>query len=308
MNWKARAAILKVLSSGNSGFKLYQFLQRHFGDFCNTESIFKRIEEQVDLINFAGRHGATVKGAAVLEIGTGWVPLAPIVFAFFGAGSIISADINKYYIPGLLRKAVNRLVQNKDILVEQFTGSIPADDIERGVGLLCRFKDSPESLLEKMNIQLLSPIDAGAMSFKDNQFDIFFSIDTLEHICRNDIISITGEAGRIIRPGGACLHLIDSADHFSYTDKKIPMINFLQYPTKTWSRYCNAFTYHNRLRGSDYNDIFLMSSFDIEGHEFTIDDESLRLLRSGFRIDDEFSRYDYRELSKIKLKYHLKKR
>ena len=131
------------------------------------------------------------------------------------------------------------------------------------IASLIKYCHRPDQLLEALDIKLLSPVDARRTDFPENTFGLFYSIDTLEHIPPDDIHSILKESRRIVKPQGSFLHSIDLADHFSYTDSTISSINFLQFSDDEWRRLCNRYTYHNRMRKSDYEKIINSLGFAI---------------------------------------------
>lgn len=308
LNWKIRNKILYYLSLRGAGRTCYQLMQKYFGEFNDAGFLFSKIDEQLELISFIKARGIRIADAKILELGTGWVPFAPLIFSICGAGDVTSIDINNYYIPSLFAQAAGKLFLEKDILVKKLERIMPQSGFSRRLESVFENYNSPGILLNKLNIRLISPIDASATKFQDSMFDIYYSIDTLEHIPGEKIKSIIDESYRIVKPGGVSAHLVDASDHFSYTDPGISRINFLRYSNAEWARYGNNYTFHNRLREADYAGIFMNSDFKkILSHEYEADDNALTDLEKGFPVSDEFKIYDNMELSRLKLKYLLMK-
>jgi SAM-dependent methyltransferase len=66
----------------------------------------------------------------------------------------------------------------------------------------------------------------------DRSVDLIVSSSVLEHV--GDPPALFRECGRVLRPGGAMLHLVDYRDHFF----KYPY-HFLQFSQRTWNRWLN---------------------------------------------------------------------
>ena len=91
-------------------------------------------------------------------------------------------------------------------------------------------------------------------------------------------------------PGGLLLHNIDPSDHFSHEDQDIPAVNFLRFSDAEWDKWAgNPFMYHNRLRASEYLDLFKSAGVRILRSETAVDDRSLSALQRGFPVDPRFS-------------------
>ena len=296
--WRIRNGILSLLSRIPAGENLYQIMQKYFGQFNNENFIRNKIREISEFIAVGLRNGALIEGANIVELGTGWVPLAPILFSLYGAEKVISIDIHSYYIHSLLVKTTR-------ILIDELNNISPAQVSADKYDLLKNNYDKPAHLLESMNIRMFSPLDARKTRFPDNMFDLYYSIDTLEHIPLEDLKSIFQESIRIVKPGGIFLHSIDLADHFSYTDKDISSINFLCYSSQEWTRLCNEYAYHNRLRKNEYETIIHNSNLKIIGIIEEIDQRALDDLKNGFQVHDDYVGEKHEELCGNRLTYLL---
>jgi SAM-dependent methyltransferase len=159
--------------------------------------------------------------------------------------------------------------------------------------------DTLLNIYEFYNIQYIAPFDIGKSSLPDNSIDVCISTNTLEHIPKNDIINIFSELRRVVKSGGYISAIIDYSDHYSHTDKKISKLNFLSFDDIKWNKYFNHKShYQNRLRHSDFIDIFDFLGFkiiqseviedsDLPGkicHQFNIDDKSLSATKGYFLL------------------------
>lgn len=133
-------------------------------------------------------------------------------------------------------------------------------------------------------VHYIAPFDAAKTPFGDNAFDGCVSTDTLEHIPEDDVMAIFKELRRIIRPGGVISAIIDYSDHYSYTDRKIGPLHFLQYSADEFTKY-NHYAYsQNRMRHYDYERIFAAL-----GYKF-IKNEALDMAPMPTWISPEFDK------------------
>lgn len=79
--------------------------------------------------------------------------------------------------------------------------------------------------------------------------DIVLSNSVFEHL--EDVPGITSALSQLGNPGSTSLHFVDLRDHFF----KYPF-EMLRYSEKTWYRWLNPTTHHNRLRIWDYQAAF----------------------------------------------------
>jgi SAM-dependent methyltransferase len=131
-------------------------------------------------------------------------------------------------------------------------------------------------------VRYIAPFDAVKTPFDDNTFDGCVSTDTLEHISEDVIIAIFKELRRIIRPGGLISAVIDYSDHYSYTDRNIGPLNYLQYSADEFRKYNHNIHYQNRLRHYDYVRIFAELGYKC------IKSETTDIAPSPTRISREF--------------------
>lgn len=96
------------------------------------------------------------------------------------------------------------------------------------------------------------------------KINIFYSINTLEHIPPEDIKRIIKDFKFISAKDSFSLHLIDFSDHYN----SIPGVsewNFYRYNNHFWNYLNPPYFYQNRLRHKDYLDLF--SSFGLKSDQ-----------------------------------------
>src|SRR5439155_13415093 len=146
-------------------------------------------------------------------------------------------------------------------------------------------------LAERFGINYRAPGDARQTGLPARSLDCVTSSNTLEHIPRDDIRAILRECHRCLRDDGVMSFLIDYQDHYSYFDKKISGLNFLQYSDRTWMLYNPSLHYQNRLRHKDYLALFAETGWEvIEEHRHPIAAEDLGAL-GKLRVDTRFAGY-----------------
>lgn len=90
----------------------------------------------------------------------------------------------------------------------------------------------------------------------DASFDLITSTSVLEHVPREQISELARENARLIKPGGVVSHYIAHFDHWSGSDSRVHVMNYLRFSDRQWRRYNPPLMYQNRLLHSDYRAIF----------------------------------------------------
>jgi hypothetical protein len=101
------------------------------------------------------------------------------------------------------------------------------------------------------------------------------------------------EFRRLLKDYGVTCHNIGLADQFASFDTTITPYNFLTYSRLQWSLIDNSIIPQNRLRVSDYREIFLQAGFRIRAEDNLLGEpEDLR----SIRLAKEFQSYSFDEL------------
>jgi SAM-dependent methyltransferase len=111
--------------------------------------------------------------------------------------------------------------------------------------------------------------DGKKLPFEGRQFDVIWSYTAFEHL-RYPAVTIE-ECFRVLRGGGTMVALIDLGDHSFYgTEKPQPLKLFhcLQYSERVWNLMkWNRSSYVNRLRKSDWKNLFKEAGFVVREEE-----------------------------------------
>lgn len=203
--------------------------------------------------------GVAIRGARVLEIGTGWYPVAPLVYRAAGARRVVLTDAHRLLHPRTLAAAAAFVHDQADHLAAEL--DIPAEEI-RAV-----LRPPPdlgfEDALEWLGLSYEAPYDIAS----GPEVDVVFSHTVLEHIPPDAIAAMFRALRGKISPGGMMCHGVDHTDHRRGQDASLGLIDFLRYSDSTWRWLClNPQDYTNRLRHPDYVKLMREAGFDVR-HE-----------------------------------------
>lgn len=243
-HWMIKAAIQGGLARLPQPWRWNQLLQRRV-----TRRL--RMTEQRVLGKWAQcrrhwehvqRYGA--KRATVLELGTGWYPVAPIGLYLLGADRIHTVDI-----AGMMDAEAPAQTARcyLSLLEADRLGDV---DHDRVAGLREALPHG-RGLLAALNIEAIVS-DAARLPMQPDSVDLFVSNNTLEHVPERDILRIFTEFRRVARAGAVMSHFIDMADHYALFDRSITVFNYMRYSEQQWRLFNNSLHYQNRLRLSDY--------------------------------------------------------
>jgi SAM-dependent methyltransferase len=120
--------------------------------------------------------------------------------------------------------------------------------------------NSLENILDSCSAKYLTSGLSSLQSIPSQSVDFIWSQAVLEHIKLAEFPEILRELRRILRPNGACSHLIDLKDHLERR------LNNLRFPEWVWESNFMAQSgfYTNRIRYSEMLDLFRKADFDVE--------------------------------------------
>jgi SAM-dependent methyltransferase len=174
-----------------------------------------------------------IPGATVLELGSGWQPLIPLLFKQAGAARVIMTD-------------------EQALMDEQYFERARATLAKHGHAVTARWQD----------FEYRAPCDWSAIP--DASVDVIWSRAVLEHVRPADIMTLFAHFRRILRPGGVMAHVIDNSDHWEHKDSSISRANFLKFEDGLWNIInAHRLAYQNRLRHYEYRDMIKAAGFDI---------------------------------------------
>jgi hypothetical protein len=282
--------------------KLFSFLP--LGEKVNTLASSLRGGNSMEIIetrtlNLARKLGRLgiykdLEGAVVLEVGVGWLPIAPMLFFLLGAEKTIGIDRFKLIRSDKVAMIAANLSARSDMLKNLLP--VKGEILERRLAILSEI-DSLEKLQKNLKFHYLAPGDARATGLGPNSIDLVFSYGVLEHLSPRDLRELSAEQRRILRQKGLVYHWINLQDHYRNIDKSLSGVNFLQYGEKFWATFIDSsIHYQNRLRKPDYIKLFEASGGSILHSEHLLRESDLCMLQI-MKIDRRFDHYSKTDLA-----------
>jgi SAM-dependent methyltransferase len=231
------------------------------------------IENAIQMINMLKRQNLDIARAHIIEFGTGWLPIVPMVFCVAGAENIKLTDIEHLMDNHTIYVAKKRLIEREQEICDGL--DIKADLMRERMG---RF--SPEYVV---------PWNPG--NEQSDSVDLIISRTVFEHVPIDDLLVFIKEFYRIMRRGAYMCHLIDNSDHWQHRQRDLSRVNFLKYDENDiiWKlAQFNTQCYQNRLRHSDYKKIFQEHHFEICAEQAIPDHKSIEDIKK-MKIDQRFS-------------------
>ena len=180
-----------------------------------------------------------LEGKRILEIGSGWVPLMPYYFKFFGGASeILTLDLNKHYKADAI-KDLNRQFEKK---VRRAIRGVEPYYLPEGI-----------TYLPYTNL----------IDLKEVKSDLIFSRFVLEHVKPIAMKEMHEKLVASLEENCYIVHFISPSDHRAYEDKSLSLQDFLKYSQEEWDRRQTKFDYHNRWRLPQYIDLFEEAGLEV---------------------------------------------
>jgi SAM-dependent methyltransferase len=257
MNWKYKALLQLAFSNIPHGEHFAYFFQRYV-----TRSLPATAASFRSSVSYARRHIDVIQQyyhrplgkATFYEFGAGWDIRGPLAFYAFGVERQILVDIRKLLRIWLVNDSIEKYQR---VALNLVLPRKPARYIDSRRSSFVAF------LKEYYGIDYRAPCDARHTGIEAGSIDCITSTSTLEHIPLQDIRAILRECHRLLQNDGVMSSLINYGDHYSYFDKGISRYNFLQYSDKAWRFFSPRLHYQNRLRHTDYLNLFRGIGFEI---------------------------------------------
>ena len=294
MNWIYKAGLQAILSIIPFGERINYQLQKIKGSHSISyiDNTVKHGIKMIQLLlenEFQG-----VKGRNILEVGTGWQPVFPILFSFLGAEKIYTYDHVPHLRHRLVKNTLSQIRKNFSFITESLR--IPINELRARNEKIITDRGL-KMLLKSLNIEYVAPGNAACTELPDNSMDLFFSNAVLEHISKQVVIDITKEAMRILKKGSLYYNYIGLHDHYISFDKTISKVNFLKYPEFIWKILAkNKITYLNRLRNSQFIKIIKNCGCEILKVNAHIDRTSLKEVKT-MKLAKKFKGLEPEDLS-----------
>lgn len=239
-----------------------------------TDDLMDRglLEDGLRMIDALRDAGAALERATVLEIGSGWHPVIPLLFHLAGAPRVLMADQSRLMDAALVASACRFLERHRDeVTARGLRAPVPAAALDAAAPL--------DALLARFGLEYLAPVDLAAIP--DRSVDVVVSRAVLEHIPLKVLEAITAQCRRVLAPGGYICHVVDNTDHYAHGDHSIDYANFLKFDDWQWRLLTlGPLSFTNRLRHSDYRGLFERAGLRIVREHRNVDARSLAALQS----------------------------
>lgn len=216
-------------------------LKRRFRPIeAESDKCLLTLRQGLELLDELRAAGANLSGS-VLEFGSGWMPIIPMLFHLAGARRVTLTDVERLMDERTIAIARDVILQNSAIVTQHLGLSIDEINVK----------------IKKFEPNYLVPWSS-TLTPKDS-VDIIVSRAVLEHVPPKSIKLFFDDFQRILKTEGIAAHIIDNSDHWQHKDKSISRVNFLRFEEDDfwWRIACmNIQSYQNRLRHSDYANLF----------------------------------------------------
>jgi len=287
-----KVAIQFCLAHTPGGERLNYTLQNLRGS-RSTEKTRARVVKLAEMIALV-RQFVDLDGATVIEVGTGWNAINPIMLSLLGAGTVHTFD----HVRHVRQTEVMHVIQSIQDSLDEIASasSIPLPTLRERVGSMAS-ASSLDSLFGAAGIVYRAPGDAAHSSLPDASVDLFYSYAVLEHVPDQVVDALTIEAKRVLKRSGVAFHAIGEHDHYVDFDDSISKVNFLQYPEWAWNLFVkNSISYHNRMREKQFLDIFASYGAQVKFLRSFVDERDVDALKT-MKVDHRFLGMSPRQLA-----------
>lgn len=296
--WILKAVVQKAISFLPGKERINHLFQKHVtkGVELTDQHLTYKLEAGRDHIHYFDKYAATARDQAeILELGTGWYPIVPLLFYLGGFGAVTSIDIRNWQSRERHLTALRRIMEYYDAgkLQAYCTTIVPSRLAELRALLTEPEHPSTRQINERIHLDT-KVMDATRLSFPDDRFDMVCSNNTFEHIPAGVLEGILREFQRVVRPKGVMSHFIDLSDHFAHMDRSISIYNFLKFSERRWQFIDNDIQPQNRLRWKDYLAMYERLNIDVREQNYR---KGSPEMVAGTRVHREFAGYTEEELA-----------
>lgn len=257
--WYIKAIVQKTISFLPHPERINFLFQKYVtkGVLLTDEHFEIKIQHARDHYDFIQKYSSNKMDLLIVELGTGWYPIIPMIFYLTNSGHVISIDIQDWLTRMNQHTTIQKLFEWKRTgRLQNYFKDIDEDKWQ----ILLKILHQP-SMYSKNDVNEIIGLkcliqDARDLNLKDNSVDFICSNNTLEHIYEEDLQAIFKEFIRILKPDGVMSHFIDLSDHFAHFDPSITIYNFLKYSKRRWRLIDNKIQPQNRLRYPDYKSLY----------------------------------------------------
>ncbi|MDX9755468.1 MAG: class I SAM-dependent methyltransferase [bacterium] len=196
--------------------------------------------------------GLPLQGQRVMEIGSGWKPVIPLILRMAGADPILMTDVSRTMDLAMIHTALAQVRAKAEAVRNQL----------QDLGLsLSALQTGPfptmDAALEALHLEYW----IGAIPAEPVQGIV--SHNVLEHIPESLLPTLFHSWYSALQPGGWMIHFIDHSDHLQHTNQHLSPLHFLRFKDSTWRFWSQGPFHQNRLRWQEYRPLFETAGFQI---------------------------------------------
>ncbi|MBM7066793.1 class I SAM-dependent methyltransferase [Actibacterium sp. 188UL27-1] len=245
-----------------------------------------------DQIQFLQKSGLDLADADILEVGTGWYPVIPLMLRLAGARHVHLSDTHRLMDLDTLEAARSFLRARSEDLARRLDcpESQIATLLDRGT------TGTFEQRLADLGLSYHTPLDYRRATFK---VDAIVSHTVMEHITPREIRRILMHSRAVLNPGGLISHGIDHSDHRAHRDTALSRLDFLRYSDRAWSWLClNPQDYTNRLRHADYMAMIRDAGYEVLFERALVDHKAAAEVKH-LKLDARFAFHGPEDLARL---------
>ncbi|WP_207538983.1 class I SAM-dependent methyltransferase [Sabulicella rubraurantiaca] len=216
-------------------------------------------------LSLLSRPGVRFPTSSLLEMGTGWLPVIPLLFHMAGYRRIVLTDTEK-------------LMDDATVEIAKRSIRRRLPEIAKELGMT---EEAAMAALERpFQPEYRAPWDPQADNL--SPVDMLISRCVFEHVPPAELEECLAAFRKVVRPGGVMCHVVDNSDHWQHLHHARSPVQFLTWPKGGLiERFAtlNRYGYTNRLRHSDYIEMFRRTGWEIVTAEGEPDPRSLKDLQ-----------------------------
>lgn len=296
-HWLIKSAAQRAISWLPGRHRWNELFQKHVTHSIDLTA--QRFEARLEyarrhLDNFLELRPHRADRFRVCELGTGWFPVVPISLLLCGAGEVCSYDIAPLLSGSRLRDTFEKFGDyERSGALARFLPRLRPERWKRMREVAATAGQAPpEAVLEQLDIRVRVR-DARDTGLPPGTIDLFVSTGVLEYIPVPELKAILAEFKRLGSRDAVQSHYLNLVDQYSYFDPSITPFNFLKFPSRRWKYLNSPLTWLNRLRISDYRQLFAEAGYRVTRENNTSGSaEDLRKIR----LAPEFQHYKQEDL------------
>jgi len=292
MRWWIKAAGSYCLAHLPYGQELHFALQRRCGELRSIDTA-PQLDNALLFLEQVRSHRGTIAGQHVVELGTGWVPVIPIVLSLAGA-QVETYDVRRLVRSDVLRQCLKAIASRLDSFAR--AADVSRDCLRKRLKAI-QVCDELEQVMERFGGRYLAPCDTRHLPSAYDRADVVLSNLVLECIPADMLHAVLAETNRVLRPGGCAIHRVCLTSEYAHQDPRRYNLAFLKYSQATWNRWFSHSVKHlNRLRYPQFLDLFDHTGFELVATETERDLKAVSILpRIG--VAEEFRHLNLADLA-----------